>query len=225
MELAELAVFVRAPLAGAVKTRLQRELGPDQAAALYRAFVEDVVVLCNRIRRAGRVRVALWGDDASDPSVRAWAEALDTSPRQQPEGDLGVRMGLAFRDGLANAERVVLIGSDAPTLPFATIVSAFNRLENDSLVLGPSNDGGYFLIGASGASPRFDGVRWSTEFAFRDTVAANASADAGFVPPWYDVDDPLDLHTLRAHLSADPKAAPATAKALQKLSQVRDRAS
>lgn len=217
MELAQLALFVRAPVEGSVKTRLHPALGPADAVELYRAFVEDTVALCRSVRDAGRVSVRLWADDASDPSVVAWAEALDTKPLEQPEGDLGVRMGAAFDRGLAEAERVVIIGSDAPTLPFSTIVAAFNGLEHAELVLGPSNDGGYFAIGATAESPSFDGVRWSTEFTYRDTRAVNASREIGALPPWYDVDDEADLQTLRAHLSTSPTAAPATAAALREL--------
>jgi rSAM/selenodomain-associated transferase 1 len=217
MELAQLAVFVRAPIAGSVKTRLHSRLGPEGATELYCAFVDDVVELCNRVQEAGRVGVALWADDADDPAVRRWAEALGTSPKQQADGDLGRRMTVAFEEGLAKVDRVVIIGSDAPTLPFGSIVSAFDRLADVPLVLGPSNDGGYYIIGASKAPPRFDGVRWSTEFAYQDTRVANSAVTLGTVPPWYDVDDEADLDALRAHLSVSPDAASATATVLHRL--------
>jgi rSAM/selenodomain-associated transferase 1 len=221
MELAELAVFVRAPVPGSVKTRLHSALGPGGATELYRAFVEDVVARCQRVREAGRVGIALWADDASDPTVGAWAAALGTEPLQQPDDDLGVRLTQAFETGLGRAERVVVIGSDAPTLPLSNIALAFDRLADVPLVLGPSNDGGYVLIGASGASPGFDGVRWSTELAYRDTRAANASVAVASLPPWYDVDEEADLRALRAHLSVDPSAAPATAAALTRITAQR----
>ena len=219
MDLAELAVFVRAPVAGSVKTRLHSAVGADAAAELYRAFVEDVIALCHRVQEAGRVGVTLWADDSGDSNVRQWADALRTEARQQPDGDLGVRLEAAFAVGLARAERLVVIGSDAPTLPFSSLVAAFDGLEDAPLVMGPANDGGYFAIGASGYAPRFDGVRWSTEFAFRDTQAANASVELRTLPPWYDVDDEADLETLRAHLSVSPGAAPATAAALNRISR------
>jgi len=223
MEVAELAVFVRAPVAGSVKTRLHPLLGSRGATELYCAFVEDTIALCNRVREAGRVRLSLWADDVRDASVRSWAERLGTTPHQQPEGDLGARLSAAFSRGLANAERVVVIGSDSPTLPLSSIVAAFNRLAHAALVLGPSNDGGYCIIGASGSLgglPSFTGVRWSTEHAFRDTCAANASRDLETIPPWYDVDDEDDLQTLRAHLSARPNTAPATSAALRRLQSI-----
>lgn len=217
MDLAELAVFVRAPVAGSVKTRLHSVFGPDGATELYCAFVEDVVARCERVREAGRVSLSLWADDASDPMVERWASALGTEPLQQPDGDLGARLVKAFETGLGRAERVVVIGSDAPTFPFSNIANAFGQLAQVPLVLGPSNDGGYVLIGASGATPRFDDVRWSTELAYRDTRAANASLAVGTLPPWYDIDEEADLCTLRAHLSVEPAAAPATAAALTRL--------
>jgi rSAM/selenodomain-associated transferase 1 len=221
MDLAELAVFVRAPVAGSVKTRLHSALGPEGATELYCAFVEDVVARCQSVREAGRVRIALWADDASDPTVERWASALGTKPLQQPDDDLGARLVKAFETGLGRAERVVVIGSDAPTLPFSNIALAFDRLAQVPLVIGPSNDGGYVLIGASGTTPRFDGVRWSTELAYRDTRTANASLAVGTLPPWYDIDEEADLHALRAHLSVEPAAAPATAAALARLAAQR----
>ena len=99
MELAQLAVFVRPPNSGTVKTRLATRFGDVGAARLYRAFAEDTIALCSRVRAAGRVHLALWSD-GSDETVSDWAERLETSPRIQPEGDLGVRLAAAFEEGL-----------------------------------------------------------------------------------------------------------------------------
>ena len=218
MELAQLAVFVRPPDEGMVKTRLQRFLGRRGATALYQAFVDDTLALCSRVREAGRVATVLWSAGVDDRTVAEWGRRLGTAPQPQPEGDLGVRLSAAFEKGLRAYERVVIIGSDAPTLPFDHIVAAFNALDDASMVLGPANDGGYYAIGATRrVRPRFDGVRWSTETAFQDTVLANSSIDIATLPPWYDVDEPADLKVLQAHLSADPRSAPATARCLRRL--------
>jgi len=215
MAIAELAIFVRAPSEGGVKTRLAERLGDAGARMLYEAFVSDVLSLCERVREAGDVELALWATEVSDPAVLGWARRLGVSARLQPAGDLGVRMAAAFDEGLREHERVVLIGSDLPTLPFALVVGAFDALARASLALGPAQDGGYYAIGAAHAArPRFDGVRWSTSSTLRDTVAANAGARVAILPPWYDVDAPDDLEVLRAHLSTRPKAAPSTARCL-----------
>jgi rSAM/selenodomain-associated transferase 1 len=219
MALGQLAVFVRPPAMGRVKTRLAGVLGSRGALELYEAFVEDTIRLCSRVRAAGRVDVALWSAGPSeDQKVSEWARRLGTSVRLQPEGDLGVKLSIAFAEGLRRYERVVIIGSDAPTLPFDLIVAAFNSLAGAPIMLGPTNDGGYYAVGATNrVRPRFDGVRWSSPGALQDTIAANAPHEVAIIPPWYDVDDAADLAILRVHLSLDPGAAPATAFCLQGL--------
>jgi hypothetical protein len=138
----------------------------------------------------------------------------------QPEGDLGVKLGAAFDEGLRRYERVVIIGSDAPTLPIDLIVAAFDSLETNAIVLGPANDGGYYAIGAShSVRPSFERVRWSTTDAIADTKRANAQRQVATLAPWYDIDEPEDLAVLRAHLSVDPTAAPATARHLRELAR------
>ncbi len=217
MELAQLAVFVRPPTSGTVKTRLAMRFGEAGAAQLYQAFVEDTLALCARVRAAGRVDVALWSAGPA-PIVSEWAGRLGTSPRLQPEGDLGVRLSAAFDEGLRRYERVVVIGSDMPTLPIELIGAAFESLEKSSFMLGPAHDGGYYAIGASkGVRPGFEGVRWSTENALQDTVTANAPGEPALLPPWYDIDVPEDLAVLRAHLSVDAAVAPATSKCIAEL--------
>lgn len=214
MGLAQLAVFVRPPEAGTVKTRLAAELGEDAAARLYTAFVEDTLTLCSRVRDAGRVDVALW---TAGPAalVSEWAERLGTAVQLQPEGDLGARLSKAFEEGLRRYERVVVIGSDLPTLPIELIGAAFDSLENSRFLLGPAHDGGYYAIGAANrAQPSFNGVRWSSRTAMADTIAANAATPPAILPPWYDIDEPEDLAVLRAHLSLDAAAAPATSSVL-----------
>ena len=218
MELAQLAVFLRPPVAGSTKTRLAESLGERGAAELYAAFVDDTLRLCKRIQSGGRVDVALWCAGVPDDRVGAWATHARTMVRTQPEGDLGVRLDAAFEEGLARYERVVIIGSDAPTLPVGLIVAAFDSLADVPMVLGPTSDGGYYAIGAAHrARPSFEGVRWSTSATFNDTKKANAGLRVAVTSPWYDIDEPGDLHLLRAHLSTDPSAAPATAKRLSEL--------
>jgi len=218
MELAQLAVFVRPPTAGKVKTRLSALFGERGAAELYRAFVEDTLDLCLRVAATGRVDVALWSAGPDDEIVSEWADRLGTPLRLQPPGDLGVKLTAAFDEGLRRYERVVIIGSDAPTLPIQLISAAFGSLDAAPIVLGPANDGGYYAVGASGkVPPSFEGVRWSTDRALEDTVTANAQRQVAIIAPWYDIDDAEDLAVLRAHLSVDPTVAPVTARCLTEL--------
>ena len=218
MELAQLAVFVRPPTTGKVKTRLAGLFGERGAAGLYRAFVEDTLRLCARVRDAGRVDVALWSAGPDDDIVSDWADRLGVSALLQPQGDLGVKLAAAFDEGLRRYQRVVIIGSDMPTLPIELIGAAFDSLEETPIMLGPANDGGYYAVGASQqVRPRFEGVRWSTADALEDTVKANAPRQVAIIAPWYDIDAPEDLAVLRAHLSVDSGAAPATARCLVEL--------
>ncbi len=226
MDLAQLAVLVRPPAEGLVKTRLSEELGCAGAASLYHAFVEDTLTLCERVREIGRIEITLWASELGDPTVSDWARRLGAVARRQPEGDLGVRMSVAFEEGHKRYERVVIIGSDVPTLPLWLIVDAFDALERSSIVLGPSNDGGYYAIGATrGVRPVLRGVRWSTSSALQDTLKANPGVRTSMLSPWYDVDNSQDLAILRAHLSTNPRAAPATARCLQALARLTDKAS
>ena len=218
MELAQLAVFVRSPIPGQVKTRLSKVFGDHGAAALYRAFVEDTLRLCARVRAAGHIDVTLWSTDPVDDTVVAWAGRFGTVPQRQPDGDLGTKLSAAFDAGHRRYERVVIIGSDAPTLPIDLIGAAFGSLEKAPIVLGPANDGGYYAIGASHRTPpSFAGVRWSTVIALNDTVMANVHRGVAMISPWYDIDEPEDLPVLRAHLSVDPSAAVYTARRLEAL--------
>jgi rSAM/selenodomain-associated transferase 1 len=202
-----LLVFAKAPRPGKVKTRLATLLGDEGAARLYAAFLEDTwATACGLLG----VRPELWAASEED------AAGLAPRPcRVQTSGDLGVRMHAAMADALGRASRVLLVGSDHPTVPPALFRDAIGALETHGVVLGPSADGGFFLVGARGAAVGFDpGVRWSSRHALADTLAGLAGRSVRLIRPWYDVDTPEDLHVLRAHLALWPRAAPRTAELL-----------
>jgi rSAM/selenodomain-associated transferase 1 len=205
-----LIVFVRPPVPGTTKTRLARALGDEAAAELYRAFVIDTVRLAVEI--GAEVELACAGDPAH-PFLAELVERHGLEATRQVEGDLGARMAHALTRGIAAHGRAVIVGSDAPTLPPSLLAGAFAALDHAELVLGPSHDGGYYLLGAT-RPPRLAPVRWSTAHALDDTLARNPDARSKRLPPWYDVDTPEDLRLLRAHLALDPGRAPATARAL-----------
>lgn len=216
MALTQLAVFVRRPEAGTVKTRLIPKLGPQGAKELYEAFVEDTLRVCQRLAASESWRLTLWLAGSVDATVQSWAERFGAELHLQCDGDLGDRLRAAFADGLAQHERVVVLGSDAPSLPPAWLGALVSSLDDADMVLGPTADGGYYGIGATrGTQPSFEGVRWSTAHALSDTQAANADAKIAFASPWYDVDEPADLGLLAAQLGLDPQAAPASAERLR----------
>lgn len=210
-------VMVKAPRAGAVKTRLVPPLAGAQAAALAACFAQDVVA---GLRRAGREVVVAY----APADGRAALEALlppsgGLAWLEQRGADLGERLADAADRAFAGGfGPVVFFGTDSPTLPAAYAGRAFDTLaagESDA-VLGPTEDGGYYLVGLSRpAAGLFRGVAWSTPHALRQTVAnaARLNLRTRELPTWYDVDTFADLLRLRDEMSAREEArarAPAT---------------
>ncbi len=216
-------VFVRAPAPGRVKTRLQDRYTPDQVAAIYRAFVADV--LAHGAQVACERRTVCFAPADAERSIRPLTgPAWDLRP--QAEGDLGDRMAEAFSWSFARgASRAVLIGSDSPSLPPDGMAGAFDRLEGRDLVIGPSVDGGYYLIGMSRPMPEvFREVTWSSARVLGQTL--DRAEETGVRPvllrPWYDVDTPEDLDFLLTHVRGErmgggPADAPETVKVVEKI--------
>lgn len=194
---------------GLVKTRLAEGLGERRAAEVHRALVACSVA---RFRFAGRQHVLAYapGTQAirerfSSPALEGW----DLLP--QVEGDLGRRMEAVIADRQsAGAESVVLLGADSPHLPLERIDEAFALLQDHEVVLGPSEDGGYYLLGVSGRIPPiFAGIPWGTANVWDATIACleTAGTDYGELKPWYDVDRPADLDRLLDDLAQAEDAA------------------
>jgi rSAM/selenodomain-associated transferase 1 len=196
-----LLIFCRPPLAGRVKTRLSPTIAPDDAATLYEASLRDVIALAGR----ERARVELWydGQDAERYFTEQYPHIIT---QRQSSGELGARQRDAFERSFADgAERVVLIGSDSPTLPEGHLNAAFDDLREAPGVVGPARDGGYYLIGFQqtvwpGAATIFDDIKWSTEEVLTRLLqrAQQAGIDLRLLPGWYDFDSPEDLQLLRA---------------------------
>ena len=190
-------VFAKRPAAGRVKTRLTPPLPPDEAASVYEACLRDVIALAARQRG----RVEIWYD--SDPGAAAYfaSELHHLRAAAQATGDLGFRMQDAFSRSFDDgAERVIIIGSDSPTLPETVLNAAFDDLHEVDVAIGPSVDGGYYLIGTrADAWPRaralFDGITWSSADVFRGTVGriVELQLTSRVLPGWYDVDTVEDL--------------------------------
>lgn len=215
------AIFARPPRPGSTKTRLAPALGEEGAAALYRAFLADTVARCASV---DALEPSLWC--AGDPDAPELVTLAGTLPRRRQDGgDLGARMAGVLEALVGAAGRALIVGSDAPTLPAGYLRAAAEALERGvDAVLGPTADGGYYLVGARDrVPPLFDGVRWSSPHTLADTLARGrrARVDLRLLPPWYDVDTPRDLRLLRAHLAVAPAAAPRTSEHLAKEAQSR----
>lgn len=196
-----LAVMAKAPRAGEVKTRLTPPLAPETAAALYRCFLLDTLETVRRVRDAFPL-VAYAPPDA-ETDFAALAPDLPRLP--QTEGDLGARMARVTERLLGGGfDAVVVVGSDTPSLPVAYLDEAVRRLAGDAdLVLGPSDDGGYYLIGLR--APRRDlleGIAWSTGSVLDETRrrADAAGLRTSLLPGWFDVDTAADIERLRSTL-------------------------
>jgi rSAM/selenodomain-associated transferase 1 len=212
-----LYIFARAPAPGRSKTRLISRLGAAGAAALHAAMIEDV---CALSRDVGVRRVLAAADQPDHPFLVEMAAREGMPLVAQCEGDLGARMAAAIAAGLGEAERVCIIGSDSPTLAPTQIAAAFARLDTADLVLGPAEDGGYWLIGARrplGAV--LADTAWGTASVLATTRARaeQAGLRVALAELHWDVDEPPDLERLGQVLAAEPALAPATRNALAAL--------
>lgn len=226
--LVALAVITKAPQAGRVKTRLTPPLSAEEAAALNTCFLRDTAAAISRTSAGGKTQgVAVYTPLGSEA---AYAEILpaDFILVPQREGDFGERLLKATQDLLQlGFDSVCLIDSDSPTVPETVYARAAAYLSDpqDSVVLGPSDDGGYYLIGLKRAHRRlFEQIDWSTERVLEQTIAAAREIDlpVRLLPTWYDVDDRATLARLcqelfRGNGSAEVAAAPATHQFLARL--------
>jgi hypothetical protein len=200
--LTALAVMTKAPQAGRVKTRLTPPLSPEEAAALNTCFLRDTARTISRTSTNGKaLGVGVYTPIGSETMYSKILPAEFILVPQRGDG-FGERL-LAATDDLLQLgfESLCLINSDSPTLPadvFTQAVDVLSHLE-DGVVLGPSDDGGYYLIGLKKQHQRlFEEIEWSTERVLEQTVTAakEIGLPIYLLPTWYDVDDSLTLSRL-----------------------------
>ena len=201
-----LLVVAKRPAAGQTKTRLTPPLSPIQAAALYECFLGDTLDVMRQTPGVQRVVAYL------PASAEAYFATLapDFERLVQEGHDLGERLDNALNTYLARGyARVAIMNSDGPNLPVHCLTAAFEGLADADVVLGPCDDGGYYLIGLKRPAPRLlREVRMSTAHVTTDTltVAAEEGLRVTLLPIWYDVDDAESL----ARLWSDLRVASAT---------------
>lgn len=193
-----LLLFVKSPIKGQVKTRLAAETGADFAAELYKSFVEDLISIIENLD----VQLTLCFYPANAKlSFLEWLGERHCY-RPQTGNNLGERLknafSNAFEEGFFN---VVAIGSDSPDLPEDFLRQAFKELESHDAVVGPSSDGGYYLIGFSKDrfTPEvFDNISWSSDSVFEQTdhILTLHRRNVYLLPLWHDVDTIADLKPL-----------------------------
>jgi len=203
---AAVALFAKPPLAGRVKTRLVPPLTHEDAARVARASLEDTARF---IVPEVAASWTLFLDGEADLSMRRLAEETRLSILHQEGPELGSRLKAAFRAlRSGGARRVLAIGSDSPTLDPIRIREAIESLAVCDMALGPSEDGGYYLIGTSGSHESlFDEIPWGSASAAAVTLDRARALDLGvrLLAPWYDLDDAASLR--RAYETSRPGSA------------------
>lgn len=223
--------MAKAPLEGTVKTRLIGELSPAEAAELYVSFLSDTFATAREVQEeSDNLSIVLCYTPEGEEEAFEAVEREGSLMVPQRGADLGERMANCFSDMFASGfDSAVIIGADSPTLAEDTLYEAFEALAADfDLVLGPSADGGYYLIGMRRLHEQlFRGIAWSTSSVFADTLARAGDAGLGIhtLPEWYDVDTPEDLRRLRLEIDSDRDRARHTGKFLRKLERERARKS
>ena len=194
-------LFARAPKLGKVKTRLQSHLDQETILQLYSCFLRDSIEKICVIEEADSL-IGLAGEG----NLNCFIETLmgrDIRTFPQSGNNLGDRMRNAFLDRFEEGyEKIVIIGSDSPSLPVPCITRALES--NSDIMLGPSVDGGYYLIGMRNKMFEiFDGVEWGSEKVLEQTLCNLDTLQVSLetLPLWYDIDRLEDLRFLRAHLS------------------------
>ena len=201
-------VFAKNPVPNQVKTRLAPTLSPEQAATLYTAFLTDWCEVLTKLPSVDLIIAYTPAEAQSDLQALIGDNATYIP---QIGADLGERLTSATQWVTEQGyTKILLVGSDSPTLPMSYILKASTRLDSRDVVIGPSTDGGYYLIGFSATNIAmtvpfiFEEIAWSTAEVFQQTVARIQSRKVSFglLPPWYDIDTAEDLAFLHAHLSA-----------------------
>jgi hypothetical protein len=195
-------IMAKAPRAGEVKTRLSPPLSAPDAAELYRCFLLD------KIEQVRALTTAIPAIAYTPAEGRSYFEALapDFVLLLQEGADLGARLANSFSQLFALGYAAAFaIDSDTPTLPTAYLEEALDLVATPGIdvVLGPSDDGGYYLIGLRKVYPElFEGVPWSTAQVIPETIrrAEAKGLKVASLPSWFDVDTPDDLERLKTSL-------------------------
>ncbi len=193
-----LLFFVKYPEKGKVKLRLSKDLDEGIAQELYQCFILDTLVMIEKMDIPFFICVS---PSSKKSEFQRWLGSTNQYLTQKGK-DLGERMKNSFKEVFAKGvQNAVLIGSDSPDLPEEYIKQAFATLETRDVVLGPTFDGGYYLIGfkASTFAPSaFEDILWSSPMVFQQTVTKiqHLKRSIGLLPTWSDIDTISDLRNL-----------------------------
>jgi len=204
-------IFARQPVPGKVKTRLSPPLLPEEAADLYACMLGDVLAMAASLPDVEKYLFYDGGEESLE-YFKVRAPGMTCIPQRGK--DLGERMAEALRDAFSMCNgAAVIIGTDSPDLPSALIEDAFARLKHgeNEVVVGPSEDGGYYLVGMTRLHRElFRDISWSSDKVMKETMkrASDAGIAVSLLPMWRDVDTAADLE--RPELRDEMNSAPLT---------------
>lgn len=219
-------VFMREPVPGFSKTRLGARIGACNAATLADAFAQDALAKVRELGLPLVIAASATNDLQHNHYFRSLARRFDAALIDQEQGNLGARMARALTAfALTGA---LLIGTDTPSLPTSVLRRAVILIRHNRVVLGPSLDGGYYLVGIRGMVPdMFRGIRWGGSQVLQQTIARLVMIGIRPVlaPAWYDIDRWEDLMVLAEQLRRLVRRrvlpCPQTAKVLAQLGLLR----
>ena len=217
-----LVIMARYPEAGAVKTRLAQDLGPQGTLRLYRAFVEDLAGKFGPLCRP----LVWYYLPASSPFSQLFSRRFSCRP--QSGASLQERMLRIFEELFGEGfNRVVVVGADVPHIPVDAVDEAFSLLDAVDVVLRPSSDGGYHLIGLAAAWDLFSRIPMSTDHVLRDTIerAVSMGLSVQCQAPSFDVDTIDDLRQLSEFLAKTDDPMSHTREALAEIVKVNGQSS
>jgi rSAM/selenodomain-associated transferase 1 len=211
-----LLIFAKVPNPGKVKTRLLPAITPKDASEIHESCILDTLYLARKMAGCDLLVFSAGG-------TAYYAKLRNGNMRvfpQRGEG-LGERLERAFRKAFRmRYQEVIVIGTDSPWMGTECLRTAFTSLAQHDLVLGPTDDGGYFLLGLSKFVPQvFRGISWSTEKVCTQTLrmARRAKLSTKLFANEFDLDRPEDLARAGRLLKKDPSRSPALAKAIQQI--------
>jgi rSAM/selenodomain-associated transferase 1 len=196
-----LVIMAKEPVIGKVKTRLSPPLSPEAAAGLYKNFLLDKIAQVNGITNVSPF-IAYYPDTGLEFFKEHSPDGFELI--EQVGNDLGERLaGISSELFKRGFEKVVMIDSDSPNLPTAYIREGFFKLEKADAVLGPTDDGGYYLVGMKKNLPEiFKNIPWSTREVSKVTLQRimDIGKSLYLLPGWYDVDTAEDLERLKLEI-------------------------
>jgi len=211
-----LVIMAKAPRPGTVKTRLVPSVSPEAVIDFYRCLLDDTLTLAHLL---SGVEIAIMCPGSNVNELAQLAGSKVSVVAQKGEGLAAGLTSVFAHFAEGHQRRVIAFNSDSPHLPRSVLEQAFERLATNDVIVGPTHDGGYYLIGAKASYPSLfanDGMGTSSALDGLLSRARTLKLSIGFAQPFYDIDVADDLTRLAEELRLAPEKAPRTAQWLRK---------